>query len=95
MLLFERFRLAVFGFKIGIDLSFVCIVVGKRSMNLGERQVTEIPYDLFGNHAHVMPLSNPANRDTCTGNARPTAPDLRAAGNQATNLGDGWHRFQV
>jgi len=95
MLLFERFRLAILGFKIGIDLDFVCIVIGKCSMNLGQRKVTEIPYDLFRNKAHIVPYSNPANRDTCTGNARPPAPDLRAARNQATNLGCSCHRFPV
>ena len=44
--------------------------------------------------AHV-PLSDPANGDTCPGNARPPASNARASRDQAAYLGDGCHRLRV
>jgi len=38
--------------------------------------VAELPHDFFRNQAHVAPLSDAANRDARSGNARPSAANL-------------------
>ena len=63
MLPFESIRLLFLGFQIGVDLRLVGVIAGKGRVNLCQREVAELPYDLFRNRAHVVPLSYPANRD--------------------------------
>ena len=96
MLSFQKFGLAVLGCQVCVDFPLVGIVVGKSRMNLRQRQVPpERLYDLFRNLAHIVPLSDPANRDTRPGNARPTAANIGTSRDQAAYLGDGCHRLQV
>ena len=65
-------------------------------MYLRQRQVTsERLHDFFWNQAHVVPLSDPANRYTRSGNAWPAAANLGASGDQAAYVGDTCHRLQV
>src|ERR1035441_7412106 len=92
----ESLGLAILGFQVRVNSRLVGVIVGKSRMHLRQRQVTsERLYDLFRNQAHVVPLSDPANRNTRPGNARPAAANLGALGDQAANLGDGRHRLQV
>lgn len=88
--------LAVLGFQVGVNSRLVGVIVGKSRMYLRQRQVpSERLYDFFRNQAHVVPLSNPANRDTRRGNARPAAANIGTPGDQAAYFGDGCHRLQV
>jgi len=76
---FESIRLLFLGFQIGVDLRLVGVIVGKGRVNLCQREVAELPYDLFRNRAHVVPLSYPANGDPGAGNARPPASNVRVS----------------
>jgi len=82
VLLFEFFCLACLGFQIRVDLRLVGVVVGKGGMNLRQRQVTKLPHNLFRYQVHVVPLSDPANGDTCPGDARPPATNVGAPGDR-------------
>ena len=95
MLSLESFNLAVLGFQVCVNSRLVGVIVGKSRMYLRQRQVAcERLYDLFRNQAHVVPLSDPANRNTRPGNARPAAANLGAPGDQAAYLSDGSHGLQ-
>ena len=77
VLSFQNIGLAILGCQVCVDFSLVGVVVGKSRMNLRKRQVTsERLYDLFRNLTHVVPLNDPANGDTCPGDARPPAANL-------------------
>src|ERR1017187_6003917 len=55
MLSFQNLGLAVLGCQVCVDFLLVGVVVGKRRVNLRQRQVTsERLYDLFWNQAHVV-----------------------------------------
>ena len=96
MLSFQNLGLAVLGCQVCVDFPLVGIVIGKSRMNLRQRQViSERLYDLFRNLTHVVPLGDPANRDTRPGNARPAAANVGTSGDQAAYLGDSCHRLQV
>ena len=95
MLSFQNLGLAVLGCQVCVDFLLVGVVVGKRRVNLRQRQVTsERLYDLFWNQAHVVPLSDPPNRNARPGDARPAAANLGASRDQAAYLGDGCHDFK-
>ena len=71
MLSFERLGLAVLGFQVCVNSRLIGVIVSKSGMYLGQRQVTsERLYDLFRSQAHVVPLSDPPNRDTRSGYTR-------------------------
>src|ERR1017187_6161033 len=70
------------------------MVVSQSSMNLRQRQVAELPRDFLGNQAQVVPLSDPANRYARSGDARPTATNFGAPGDQASYFGEGCHRLK-
>ena len=63
-------------------------------MNLSQRQVTELPRDLLWNETHVVPLRDAADRDSCAGDAGPSAADVGTLRDQAADFGDGCHRFK-
>ena len=91
----ETLSLAVLGFQFCVNSRLVGVIAGKSRMYLRQRQVTsERLYDLFWNQAHVVPLSDPPNRNTCPGDARPAAANLGASRDQAAYLGDGCHDFK-
>jgi hypothetical protein len=79
VLSFQNLGLAILGCQVCVDFLLVGVIVGKGRMNLRQRQVTsERLHDLFRNLTHVVPLSDPPNRNTCSGNARPAAANLSA-----------------
>jgi hypothetical protein len=95
VLSFENLGLAVLGCQVRVDFFLIGIVIGKSRMNLRQRQVTaERLYDLFRNLTHVVPLSNPPNRNTRPSDARSAAANLGASRDQATYLGYGCHDFK-
>jgi hypothetical protein len=94
VLLFEGLGFLRLSFQVRVDLRLVGVVVGKGRMNLRQRQVPEFPSDLFRYQTHVVPLSDSADRDARTGNARPPAANLRASRDQATYLDHGCHSFK-
>jgi hypothetical protein len=49
----------------------------------------ELPRDFLGNRAHIVPLSDPANGYTRSGNAQTTTANPGTPGDQAANFGDG------
>ena len=59
--LLEDFRLMCLSIQIRVNLRLVGVVIGKGGVNLHQRQMSELPHDLFGNQAHVVPLSDSAN----------------------------------
>lgn len=81
-------------FQVAVDFRLVGVVVGKGRMNLSQRKMAELPSDLFRNQAHVVPLSDPTNGNSCPGNARPPAANVRSPGDQAADLGYGSHYFK-
>src|ERR1700691_2509546 len=80
------------GFQVGVNFHLVGVVVGE-GMNLSHRQVTELPRDLLWNQTHVVPLRDPADRDSGAGDAGPSAADVGTLRDQAADFGDGCHRF--
>ena len=95
MLLFEPFRFTFFGIQIGVDLGLVGVVVGQGNMNLRQRHVPELRYDLFRNETHVVPHSYPANGNSGSRDTRPAAVKARPPGDQTADVGHGCHRLQV
>ena len=74
MFSFQSLSLAVLGFQVCVNSRLVGVIVGKSRMYLRQRQVaSKRLHDLFRNLTHVVPLSNPPDRDTRSGNARPAA----------------------
>lgn len=61
MPLLEDLCLPRLSLDVCVDLGLVGVVVGKRRMNLRQRKVAKLSYDLFRNQAHAVPLRNPAN----------------------------------
>jgi hypothetical protein len=89
---FQNFGFAVLGCQVCVDFFLIGIVIGKSRMNLRQLQVpAESLYDLFRNLTHVVPLSNPPNRNTRLGDARSAAANRGAPRDQATYLGYGCH----
>ena len=95
MLTFEFFGLACFSFQIGVNLVTVGVVVGESCVNLRQGEMTELPHDFFRNEPHVVPLGDPANRDACAGDAGPPASNIGLPGDEATDLGHGWHTASI
>ncbi len=95
MLPFQGLGLVSLCFQVRVDLYLVGVVIGERRRNLSQRQMTELARDLFRDEARVVRLSNPANGDTCPGNARPASANVWLARNQVTNLSYTRHRPQV
>jgi hypothetical protein len=62
------------------------VVVGERRINLRPGHGAELPHDFLGNQTHVVPLSDLANGDTGTGDARPAAANFGTSGDQAAYL---------
>jgi len=59
---FQNLGLALLGCQVCVNFLLVGVVVGKRCVNLRQRQVTsERLYDFFWNLTHVVPLNDPAN----------------------------------
>jgi hypothetical protein len=61
------------GFHIGVDLRLFGVVVSKDRVNLRQRQVAELPYDLLRKHAHGFATGR-------LGEPRPGAGNGTAAG---------------
>jgi hypothetical protein len=92
---FEGLSLAVLGFQVCVNSRLVGVIVCKSRMYLRQRQVTsERLYDLFRNLTHVVPLSNSSDRDTRSGDTRPSTANIGAPRDQAAYLGDGCHRLK-
>ena len=92
---FQNFSLAVLSCQVCIELLLVGIIVCESRMNLRQRQVTsERLYNLFRNLTHVMPLSDPANGNSCPGYTRPPAAYVGASRDQAAYLGHRRHDFK-
>jgi hypothetical protein len=92
---FEGVSLPRLGFQVCVDLHLVGMVVSQSRMDLRQRQVAKLPHDLFWNQAHIVPLSDPPNRNARSGNARPAAANLGTSRDQAAYLNDSCHRLQV
>ena len=95
MLFFENLCCSRLRLQVRVDLRLVGVVVGESRMNLRQRQVAKLPHDFLWNQAHGVPLSDPANRDTRPGNARPATANVRTSRDQAAYLGHRCHRLQV
>ncbi len=95
MLFFEGLYLPHLGFQVRVNFPLVGMVVGESRMNLRQQQVAKLPHDFFRNQPHVVPLSDPSNRNTRPCDARPAAANLGTSSDQAACLGNGRHRLQA
>jgi hypothetical protein len=89
VLLFQSFRLSHFGFQVRVDLRLIGVIISEGRMYLRQRQMADLPQDLLGNQAHVVPLSDPADRDTGPRNAGSPSTNIGVARDQAAHLRHG------
>ena len=95
MPLFQGLGFPRLGFQVRVDLRLVGVVISEGRMNLRQRQVAKLPDDLLRDKAHVVPLSDAADGNTRSGNARPATANAGAARDQATYRPDEARQFDL
>src|SRR5689334_21114280 len=77
---------SVFGFEFGIDRNLIGVVMGDRRIYLCQRHLRVLRYNLFGDQALLVQHCNPANGETRSSDAWPSASHSGGSRNQAADL---------